>query len=51
MSRPFNDKDAESIRRRKAEEAMAEMQNLAFEIGKSWKSPKSAIELLDQDRC
>lgn len=48
--RPFNEDDAESIRRHKAEQAMVDMENLAREIGKSWKSSKSALELLDEDR-
>ncbi len=48
--RPFSEDDAKSIRRREVEQAMADMKSLADEIGKSWKSPKSALELLDEDR-
>ncbi len=38
------------IHRREAVEALADMKSLAREIGKSWTSPKSALELLDQNR-
>ncbi len=48
--RPFTEDDADSIRRRDAEQALAEMKRLAEEIGESWKSPKSALELLAEDR-
>ena len=48
--RPFNEDDAESIRRREAAQVLVEMKSLAEEIGKSWVSPKSAQELLDEDR-
>ncbi len=48
--RPFGEDDAESLRRRQGRQALAEMKSLAEEIGKSWKSPKSALELLDEDR-
>ncbi len=48
--RPFSEDDAESIRRRQAEQTLLEMKSLAEEIGRSWKSPKSALEHLDEDR-
>ena len=48
--RPFNEEDAESIRRREAERTLAEMRSLAEEIGSAWKSPKSALKILDEDR-
>ncbi len=50
MLRPFSDEDAASIRRREAESTLADMESLAAEIGKSWKSPKSALEHLAADR-
>ena len=42
--------DEESIRRLEAEKALAEMKSLAEEIGKAWKSPKSAVGLIDEQR-
>ncbi len=50
MLRPFTDEDEEAIRRLEAEQAMAEMMSLAEDIGKAWKSPKSAAELIDEQR-
>ncbi len=46
----FNEQDAESVRRRESEQALVEMKNLATEIGNAWKLPKSALEILDEDR-
>ncbi len=48
--RPISEDDAKSIRRREAARALVEMKSLAEEIGKSWISPRSALELLDEDR-
>ncbi len=48
--RPFSEQDAESIRRRETGQALTEMKSLATEIGNAWKSPRSALEVLDQDR-
>lgn len=50
MLRPFTREDEEAIRQLEAEQAMAEMKSLADEIGKAWKSPKSAVELIDEQR-
>ncbi len=50
MSKKANEDDAEAIRQREARHAMAEMKSLAEEIGKSWKWPRSALEILDEDR-
>lgn len=48
--RPFTEDDAKSIRRHEAEQTLAEMQSLANEIGGAWKSRRSGLELLDEDR-
>ena len=50
MLRHFTREDEESIRRLEAEEALAEMKSLADDIGKAWKSPKSAVDLIDEQR-
>ncbi len=50
MLRPFTHEDEESIRQLEAEQALAEMKSLADEIGKAWKSPRSAVELVDEQR-
>ncbi len=48
--RPFAEEDAESVRQLEADQALAEMKSLADEIGQAWKSPKSGVELIDEQR-
>ena len=50
MLRPYTDEDEASIRRHEVERTMAEMKSLADEIGRAWKSPKSGIELIEEQR-
>ena len=50
MLRPFTEADEESIRRVEAEQAVADMKNLAEEIGSAWKSSKSGVELVEEQR-
>ncbi len=50
MLRPFSEEDAETIRRRESDQALTEMKSLAAEIGNAWKSPRSALEILEEDR-
>ena len=48
--RPFTEEDAAAVRRYEVEQALEEMQSLAREIGEGWTSPRTALELLDEDR-
>ena len=48
--RPFTDDDATAMRRREAEQTMADMMSLASEIAEEWTSPKSGLELLEEER-
>ena len=48
--KPFTVDEAENIRRQEVEKTFAEMKSLASEIAEAWVSPKSALELLDEER-
>ena len=48
--RPFTDKDEQQLRQAKIEETLAEMKSLAQQVAAAWKSPKSGIELVAEQR-
>jgi prevent-host-death family protein len=48
--RPMPDRSEQERRQEAAEEAMARMEALADEIARAWSSPKSALELLEEQR-
>ena len=48
--RPFTDKDEQQLRQAKIEESLAEMKSLAQQVAAAWKSPKSGIELVAEQR-
>ncbi len=48
--KPFTEHEATEIRRQEAEKAFAEMKSLAAEIAEAWSSPKSGVELLEEER-
>ncbi len=50
MLRPFSAEDEEAMRQHEADQALAEMKGLAEEIGEAWKSPRSGVELVDEQR-
>ena len=48
--RAFNDEDARQLRQAQTDQALAEMKALAEEIAAAWVSPKSGVELVDEQR-
>ncbi len=48
--RPFTDADAQRMRQAEREAALAEMKDLAREIAAAWKSPKTGVELVAEQR-
>lgn len=47
---PLSERNEEEHRQDAAEEAMAQIDALADEIARAWTSPKSALELLEEQR-
>ncbi len=50
LLRPFDEEDAQRIRLVCREKALAQALRLAREVGKAWTSPKSAVELIEEQR-
>ena len=50
LLRPFEEEDAQRIRLVRKEKALAQALRLAGEVGKAWTSPKSAVELIEEQR-
>jgi prevent-host-death family protein len=48
--RPFVAEDAETLRQAEAEEEILELQRLGQQIAAAWVSPKSAVDLVDEQR-
>jgi prevent-host-death family protein len=48
--RPFTDEDARQMRQAELNEALAEMKTLAQQVAEAWKSSKSGVELVEQQR-
>ena len=48
--RPLTDSEAERLRQIQLEEALAEMRSLAQEVGESWSSDRSGVELISDQR-
>ena len=47
---PYTEADAENERRRAMEDSLAAMKKAAREVAQAWTSPKTAVELLDEQR-
>ncbi len=47
---PFTEADADNERRLEMKAALAAMKKTAKEVAKAWTSPKSAVEILDEQR-
>ena len=50
MLRPFTEEDEQQLHQAKIEETLAEMKSLAQQVAAAWKSPKSGIELVAEQR-
>lgn len=48
--RPFVDEDAHLLREAELQAAMQRMKALAIKVGAAWTSPKSGVELVDEQR-
>ena len=48
--RPFTDEDAHKLRQAEVDEALAEMKALARQVAEAWTSPKSGVELVEEQR-
>jgi len=48
--RPFEEADAEKWRRAALDETLSEMKELAQRVAAAWQSPKSGLELLEEQR-
>ncbi|MBC8496203.1 MAG: type II toxin-antitoxin system prevent-host-death family antitoxin [Anaerolineales bacterium] len=48
--RPFTNEDAENLRQVEVETELAQMKYLANQVAASWTAPKSAVELVEEQR-
>lgn len=48
--RPFQDQDAGLLQQAEVDQALAEMRRLAHQVAEAWTSPKSAVELVEEQR-
>ncbi|MFQ5856179.1 MAG: type II toxin-antitoxin system Phd/YefM family antitoxin [Anaerolineae bacterium] len=48
--RPFTDEDAQLLRQAEIDEALARIDALAQRVTAAWVSPKSGVELVDEQR-
>ena len=48
--RPLTEKSGRELRQAEEDEALAEVDRLAEKIARAWRSPKSALELLAEQR-
>ena len=48
--RPYTDEDEQQLRQVEVEDNLAEMKHLAQEVAAAWASPKSGVELIDEQR-
>lgn len=48
--RPFGDQDARRLRQVEIVKSLAEMKQLARQVAEAWTSPKSGVELVEEQR-
>ena len=48
--RAFSDEDAQQLQQAQTDQALAQMKALAQEVAAAWVSPKSAVDLVDEQR-
>jgi prevent-host-death family protein len=48
--RPFTDKDVQHLRQNEIKQTLTEMQTLARQVAAAWISPKSGVELVNEQR-
>ena len=47
---PYTEADAEQERQREMEDSLAALKKTAREVARAWTSPKTAVEILDEQR-
>jgi prevent-host-death family protein len=48
--RPFTEEDTQKLRQIEIDKALADMKTLARQVADSWTSPKSGVELVEEQR-
>jgi prevent-host-death family protein len=48
--KPLSDKNEQELKRAERQEALSKLDELAEEIASAWRSPKSAVKLLEEQR-
>jgi prevent-host-death family protein len=48
--RPYTAEDEQQLRQAEMEKTLAEMKQLAQQVAAAWTSPKSGVELIDEQR-
>jgi prevent-host-death family protein len=48
--RPFGEQDARRLQQAEIDKALSEMKRLAQQVAEAWTSPKSAVELVKEQR-
>jgi prevent-host-death family protein len=48
--RPFTDEDAQKLHQAEVDAILAEMKTLAQQVAEAWTSPKSGVELIEEQR-
>ncbi len=48
--RPFTGEDEQKLRQAEIDQTLAEMETLAQQVAQAWKSPKSGLELIEEQR-
>jgi prevent-host-death family protein len=48
--RPFTEEDTQKLRQIEIDKALADMKTLAQQVADSWTSPKSGVELVEEQR-
>jgi len=50
LLRPFTEQDRQRLRQTEMSQSLAEMKALAQEVAEAWTSPKSGVELINEQR-
>lgn len=48
--KPLSDKNEQELKRAERQEALSKLDELAEQIASAWRSPKSAVKLLEEQR-
>jgi hypothetical protein len=48
--KPLSDKNEQELKKAEREEALSKLDELAEQIASAWRSPKSAVKLIEEQR-